>query len=134
MNGFDGSLMGSGNAMEEYQKTFGLDGASASTGVIFIIYSLGSVAAFPFCGMIADGLGRRKCIAIGCFIVLVGTAIQAPSNTKSQFMGGRFVLGFGAAQILAPAHMVDHRHYNFIKASSQPVPFKNSLDHSLAAV
>ncbi|KAH8680491.1 lactose permease [Ilyonectria robusta] len=115
MNGFDGSLMGSVNAMEEYQKTFGLDGAGASTGVIFIIYSLGSVAAFPFCGMIADGLGRRKCIAIGCFIVLVGTAIQAPSNTRSQFMGGRFVLGFGAAiaQAAGPVYIVELAHPAF---------------------
>jgi len=48
MNGFDSSLMGSINAMKPYQHTFGLTGAGSSTGIIFIIYNLGQIAAFPF--------------------------------------------------------------------------------------
>lgn len=55
LNGFDSSLMGAINAMEAYQKTFNLDGAGSSTGIIFIIYNLGQIAAFPFCGFFADG-------------------------------------------------------------------------------
>jgi hypothetical protein len=47
MNGFDSSLMGAINAMPSYQKTFGLSGAGSTTGIIFIIYNLGQIAAFP---------------------------------------------------------------------------------------
>jgi hypothetical protein len=47
LNGFDSSLMGSINAMEAYQSTFGLTGQGSSTGIIFIIYNLGQIAAFP---------------------------------------------------------------------------------------
>lgn len=115
LNGFDSSLMGSVNAMKQYQKTFGLSGAGSSTGVIFIIYNLGQIAAFPFCGLLADGFGRRWCIFIGCVLVLIGTAIQTPANTQGQFIGGRFVLGFGAsiASAAGPAYTVELAHPSY---------------------
>lgn len=104
--------MGSINAMKPYQETFNLSGAGSSSGIIFIIYNLGQIAAFPFCGLLADGLGRRWCIFIGCFIILIGTAIQGSSHNRDQFMGGRFILGFGAAlaSAAAPAYVVELAH------------------------
>jgi MFS family permease len=104
--------MGSINAMKPYQKSFGLSGAGSSTGLIFIIYNLGQIVAFPFCGIVGDGYGRRACIFVGCAIVLIGTAIQASAHEKGQFMGGRFVLGFGAALASAagPAYTVELAH------------------------
>ncbi|KAH9998181.1 lactose permease [Xylariaceae sp. FL0662B] len=115
LNGFDSSLMGSVNAMIPYQETFGLSGAGSTTGIIFIIYNLGQIASFPFCGLIADGMGRRWCVFIGCIIVLVGTAIQTPANSIGQFIGGRFVLGFGAsiASAAGPAYTVELAHPAF---------------------
>ena len=95
LNGFDSSLMGAINAMKPYQATFNLTGAGSSTGIIFIIYNCGQIAAFPFCGFFADGYGRRVCIFVGCVLVLVGTAIQTTSHHMGQFIGGRFILGFG---------------------------------------
>ena len=107
--------MGAINAMKTYQDTFGLDGAGSTTGIVFITYNLGQIGAFPFCGLIADGLGRRWCIFIGCFIVLIGTAIQTTSMSLGQFIGGRFVLGFGAsiASAAAPAYTVELAHPKF---------------------
>lgn len=104
--------MGSINAMKSYQKTFGLDGAGSSTGIIFIIYNLGQIAAFPFCGFFADGYGRRVCIFVGCFLVLVGTAVQTTANGTGHFVAGRFVLGFGAsiASAAGPAYTVELAH------------------------
>ncbi|ORX95935.1 general substrate transporter [Clohesyomyces aquaticus] len=112
MNGFDSSLMGSINAMKSYQKTFNLDGEGSSTGIIFIIYQLGQIAAFPFCGFFADGYGRRVCIFAGCALVLVGTAIQASAHEMGQFIAGRFLLGFGAsiASAAGPAYTVELAH------------------------
>ncbi|EGP90447.1 uncharacterized protein MYCGRDRAFT_36522 [Zymoseptoria tritici IPO323] len=112
MNGFDSSLMGAINAMPAYQKTFGLSGAGSSTGIIFIIYNCGQIAAFPFCGFLADGYGRRICILVGCILVVVGTAVQTTSNTQGHFIAGRFVLGFGAsiASAAGPAYTVELAH------------------------
>lgn len=115
MNGFDSSLMSSINAMSPYQHTFGLTGAGSETGIVFIIYNLGQIASFPFCGLLADGYGRRICIFVGCLLVWVGTAIQASSNHMGQFIGGRFVLGFGAsiASAAGPAYIVELAHPAF---------------------
>ncbi|KAL1654833.1 hypothetical protein SLS61_002582 [Didymella pomorum] len=112
MNGFDSSLMGAINAMLPYQKTFGLSGQGSSTGIIFIIYNLGQIAAFPFCGFLADGYGRRMCIFVGCALVLVGTAVQATAHGTGHFVGGRFILGFGAsiASAAGPAYTVELAH------------------------
>ncbi|KAI0867686.1 lactose permease [Hypoxylon argillaceum] len=112
MNGFDSSLMGAINAMKPYQETFGLNGAGSTTGIIFIIYQIGQIVSFPFCGLIADGWGRRWCIFVGCFLVLVGTAIQGSANHLGQFIGGRFILGFGAsiASAAGPAYIVELAH------------------------
>lgn len=112
MNGFDSSLMGAINAMKPYQESFGLTGEGSSSGVVFIIYNLGQIAAFPFCGLLADGYGRKVCIFVGCFLVWIGTAIQAPAKTMGMFMGGRFLLGFGAALASAagPAYTVELAH------------------------
>ncbi|KAI1812425.1 lactose permease [Poronia punctata] len=112
MNGFDSSLMGSINAMIPYQETFGLESAGPTTGIIFIIYQIGQIASFPFCGLFADGWGRRWCIFIGCLIVLVGTAIQGSAHHLGQFIAGRFILGFGAsiASAAGPAYTVELAH------------------------
>lgn len=108
----DSSLMGSINAMTPYQETFGLDGAGSSTGMVFIIYNLGQIAAFPVCGLLADGYGRRWCIFVGCLVVIIGTAVQATANSLGQFIGGRFILGLGAsiASAAGPAYTVELAH------------------------
>ncbi|KAL5389684.1 hypothetical protein DPSP01_002179 [Paraphaeosphaeria sporulosa] len=115
LNGFDSSLMGAINAMESYQTTMGLSGEGPSTGIVFIVYQLGQIAAFPFCGFLADGYGRRFAIFVGCIVVLIGTAIQTTANDQAQFIGGRFVLGLGAsiASAVAPAYAVELAHPAF---------------------
>ena len=104
--------MGAINAMKPYQDSFGLDGEGSTTGIVFMIYSVGQIAAFPFVSPLADGFGRRWCMFIGCFLVLVGTAVQGSAHTLPQFVGGRFLLGFSAsvASAAAPAYTVELAH------------------------
>lgn len=101
--------MGAINAMPPYHESFGLSGAGASTGIVFIIYNIAQIAAFPVCGALNDKCGRRVCIFTGCAIVLVGTAIQGAAPNLAAFMIGRFILGFGAvvAHAAAPAYVVE---------------------------
>jgi MFS family permease len=110
LSGFASSLMGSINATKSYQNTFGLTGEGSSTGIVFVIYNLGQIAAFPLCGLLADGYGRRICIFVGCALVLVGTAIQATAYERGHFIGGRFVLGFGVSIASAAAYTVELAH------------------------
>jgi MFS family permease len=107
--------MGSLNAMDEYQRSFGLDGAGPSTGLIFIIYSFGSLAALPFSGFLSDTWGRRLTIFVGCVIILLGTGIQTAASTQPMFIGGRFILGFGAAlsQAAAPVYIIEIAHPSY---------------------
>ncbi|KAH6685723.1 lactose permease, partial [Plectosphaerella plurivora] len=112
INGFDGSLMGAVNAMKPYHETFGLTGAGASTGIVFIVYNIGQIISLPISPYISDGYGRRKCIFIGCFVILIGTAIQTTANTTGHFIAGRLVLGLGAAvaQATGPIYAVELAH------------------------
>jgi len=98
--------------MTPYQKSFGLTGAGSSTGIVFIIYNLGQIAAFPFLSFLADGYGRRVAMFVGCFIILIGTAVQVAAHNLNTFMGGRFILGLGAAIAsgAAPAYVVELAH------------------------
>ena len=104
--------MGAINAMKPYQETFGLSGAGSSAGIVFIIYNIGQLVVIPLTPWISDGYGRRVGIFVGCAIVLIGTAIQAPAKTNGQFIAGRFLLGTGAAlaQAIGPAYAVEIAH------------------------
>ncbi|KAL2841742.1 general substrate transporter [Aspergillus pseudoustus] len=95
LQGFDGSLMGAINAMPQYQQFFGLRAAGSSTGLVFVIFNIGAVAALPIVGPISDTWGRRWALFAGGIFVIIGTCIQAPAINRGMFLGGRFLVGFG---------------------------------------
>ncbi|KAI1318541.1 lactose permease [Xylariaceae sp. FL0255] len=80
------SLMRSINAMKPYQETFSLSGAGSSTGIVFIVYQIGQIASFP--------------------------SVETAANHLPQFIGGRFLLGFGAsiASAAGPTYTVELAH------------------------
>ncbi|KAH8697391.1 putative MFS monosaccharide transporter [Talaromyces proteolyticus] len=112
LQGYDGSLMGAINAMPQYQHYFGLKSASPSTGLVFAIFNIGSLAAFPFSGPVNDHLGRRCGIFVGCCFVIIGTCVQAPATSQAMFLGGRFLCGFGQgfANVSAPTYVSEMAH------------------------
>ncbi|KAI8180139.1 Lactose permease [Colletotrichum sp. SAR 10_75] len=105
LNGYDGSLMGGLNGMKS-------ETVDQSTGIIFAMYNIGSVAAVFFTGPTNDYLGRRWGMFIGSLIVIIGTCIQAPTKTAGQFLAGRFVLGFGVSFVCvsAPTYVSEMAH------------------------
>ena len=78
-------------------------------GIITSMYTIGGVCALPFVGPAADTWGRRVGMFIGSSFVILGTIVSATSHDVSQFMGGRFLLGFGVsiATGSAPAYVVE---------------------------
>ena len=81
------------------------------TGIIFAIYSAGNLSSTPFAAMAADKYGRRFGMFIGSFLVVIGTIIDATCKhiAVGQFMGGRFIIGFGVniACTSAPTYLVE---------------------------
>lgn len=109
MNGFDGSLMGSINALSNYTNYYGLPSTgNSATGIVFAIFFVGQMVGALFIWL-ADWRGRRLPIFIGCCGVLVGTIITATAKTLAIFVGGRFLLSFFAtlATTSAPLYMIE---------------------------
>ncbi|KAJ4249849.1 hypothetical protein NW762_012192 [Fusarium torreyae] len=112
LNGYDGSLMGGLNGMTSYQNTFDMTTAGSATGIVFMIYNVGSIAAAPTVPFTTDLLGRRAGMFTGSVIIIIGTCIQATAKAMPQFMGGRFLLGFGVSYccIAAPTYVSELAH------------------------
>lgn len=100
------------NATEDYQSYFNISEIGAKTGLIFSMYTIGNIIGSFFSGPFTDNWGRRWGMFIGSAIILLGTAIQAPSTSTSQFLLGRFVLGFGVATCATsgPSYVVEMAH------------------------
>lgn len=56
---------------------------------------VGGVVAIPIVPYIADGLGRRTGIVVGCTVMLFGVALVSIGFHIALFVVGRFLLGFG---------------------------------------
>ncbi|KAL1675416.1 general substrate transporter [Schizophyllum commune] len=98
-SGFDGSLMGGINAMEQYLDYFGYESTGASTGIVFMIYVVGNCVGSLVAGPCSDKVRRRGSHHgfAGGFFILVGAAIITAAQNPGYFLGGRFLLGFGIA-------------------------------------
>jgi hypothetical protein len=55
INGYDGSLMGSINAMLPYQSQFGMETTGATTGFVFAIYTVGNICGSFVAGPVTVG-------------------------------------------------------------------------------
>ncbi|KAJ5717360.1 hypothetical protein N7488_003006 [Penicillium malachiteum] len=108
-NGYDGSLMSSIESMKHYQAVFhtGLTGTKVS--VVTSLYTVGSIIITPISAIISDKLGRRKCMFVGAWIIIIGSIVISTSMTLAQFVVGRFLLGVGIQVMVvsAPAYAVE---------------------------
>lgn len=107
--GYDGSLMGSINAVPSYTAYYGLSSeGNSSTGLVFAIFQIGQIAG-AFFSWVADWHGRRWPIFIGCFGTCVGAIVTAVAPTIPAFIGGRFMLSFFStiATVAAPIYLIE---------------------------
>ncbi|KAI0200938.1 putative MFS lactose permease [Astrocystis sublimbata] len=108
-NGYDSSLLTGIVAMQQFQDVFHSGKTGPTVSLLFSLYTVGSIVGAPFAAVLSDKLGRRKAMFIGCFIIIIGTAIIASSSTIPQFVVGRFVLGVAIAivTVSAPAYAME---------------------------
>lgn len=114
-NGYDGSLFGTLLSNKNFKNFFHVDNAGAWTGIVTAMYQIGSVCAIPFIGPAIDTFGRRAGMFMSSSIIVIGVIIQGTCiNTSSigQFMGGRFLLGFGVGIMASagPTYVVELSH------------------------
>ena len=67
-------------------------------GAVNTSYTVGAIiAGWFFGGPLADFLGRRWGMAIGCFLTIIATFIQtfSPKGNLGVFIFGRVVIGLG---------------------------------------
>ncbi|KAA1469980.1 general substrate transporter [Dentipellis sp. KUC8613] len=95
-SGFDGTVMGGVNSMAQYQHFFGLKSAGAKTGIVFGIYTIGSLVGAIPSSIIPDKLGRRAAMFFGNAILIIGACVTGTAKTQSVFIGGRFLTGVGS--------------------------------------
>lgn len=73
-------------------------------GAVNTAYTVGAIiAGFFLGGPVADWLGRRWGMAIGCFVTVVATFIQtfSPRGQLGCFIAGRVIIGLGQGVALS---------------------------------
>ncbi|KAI9164190.1 Lactose permease-like protein [Paramyrothecium foliicola] len=109
MNGYDGSVMSSINAMDQWHDHFGVGKTGSTLGLVMAIYTAGNITGSFFSGILIDRFGRRSGMGMGSIFIIVGSIIQATSNDVKQFIGGRYLVGFGVPLCVtaAPTFLVE---------------------------
>ena len=100
---------------DSFKSYFKVDNVGIFTGIVSSMYQIGGVVAIPFVGPCLDTWGRKIGMVIGAVLIVLGTIIQGTtvhSHSIHQFMGGRFLLGFGVAIVSAagPVYVVEVAH------------------------
>ncbi|KAK6533565.1 hypothetical protein TWF694_002503 [Orbilia ellipsospora] len=114
-NGYDGSLFGTLLSNDTFKSFFAVSNKGIEAGIVTAMYQIGSVCAIPFIGPAIDTWGRRGGMFIGGLTIVIGVIIQVTTihnASVGQFMGGRFLLGFGVSIIGAagPCYVVEISH------------------------
>ncbi|KAI2463438.1 general substrate transporter [Annulohypoxylon bovei var. microspora] len=74
---------------------------STNKSLITSILSAGTFFGALIAGDIADWIGRRTTIIGGCFVFLIGVALQTASSDLGLLVAGRLVAGFGVGAVSA---------------------------------
>lgn len=81
-------------------------------GLIIAATSLGAFISFVPASYMADILGRKRCIAVGCCLVIIASAIQVAVTNHWVFFVSRVLAGagVGTAQTAAPLLTTEIAH------------------------
>ncbi|EED20186.1 sugar transporter, putative [Talaromyces stipitatus ATCC 10500] len=115
MNGFDGALFNGLLANTVFLDHFHGKDSGIWAGIVSAMYQIGGVSALPFVGPAIDTWGRRVGMFLGSFLIVLGTIVcglTISNASAGQFMGGRFILGFGVsiAAAAGPIYVVETTH------------------------
>lgn len=98
--GYNQGVMGAVNGTPGYIDIVGIgvDGKVSNTtkqGGLVAVYYFGAMFGCFFGGKIGDLYGRRKAVALGSFLAIVGGALQAASQSANMTIVARTICGLG---------------------------------------
>ncbi|RCI16980.1 hypothetical protein L249_3077 [Ophiocordyceps polyrhachis-furcata BCC 54312] len=110
--GFDGMLQNTSQQMDAWKAFFPEYLDAHKLGVLINIYNIGSITSFFASPYMADVLGRKPTIIVGCVIMIAGACVTSLSNGYSMYLGGRYVVGFGNSlvQVCSPMLLTELCH------------------------
>jgi sugar porter (SP) family MFS transporter len=110
--GYDGMMVNTSQQMDLWHEYFPEVEDENKLGILINMYNIGSIVSFFIVPYMADLLGRKPTIMIGCVIMIAGAMVSAFCNGYGMYMGGRFVLGFGnsLAQMCSPMLLTEICH------------------------
>ena len=80
-----------------------------------------------FAGPLTDRLGRKLGMVIGSIVICLGSAIIASAPSQPQFVGGRFILGFGVSILTVRGGI----SYN-VPNGTDPLPYSAQLPRTVS--
>lgn len=92
--GYDQGIFGGLLDNKPFLNTFGNPSVTIQ-GQIVATYDIGCILGTLVSMLFGDRLGRRRCILIGCCILMVGAVLQTASYSLPQMIVGRVVAGLG---------------------------------------
>ena len=95
VSGYDGSMMNGLQDVAVWQSYFNYP-LGQRLGTMNNATTIGTLVATPFTSYVTDFLGRRRTLILGCFVILIGAAIQGAAQNFGMFIGGRILLGVGS--------------------------------------
>jgi sugar porter (SP) family MFS transporter len=112
-NGYDGSMLNGLQITTQWQEFFDHP-KGAHLGTLSNGTRYGQLASLLVAAPMMERLGRRRPIAIGSCILLVGIALQTAATNYSMFLVGRLLIGFGnSIQTLACPVLASELAYPF---------------------
>ncbi|CAO1617865.1 unnamed protein product [Jaminaea pallidilutea] len=98
--GMFGQVLSMTNTFGETSGIVGIQDATLS-GFVTAILELGAWVGVLANGILADWLGRKRCVAVAVFFFTIGVIIQAVVNSgdPSYIYGGRFITGLGVGSL-----------------------------------
>ncbi|CAE6440057.1 unnamed protein product [Rhizoctonia solani] len=109
--GYDLGIIASVLPSETFLETVGHPSEN-EIGLITSLFLLGAFFGSAPSGVIADAIGRRKAIVVGCIIFIIGGTLQTAAQSLRMMMAGRFLAGWGVGQLahLAPLFQSEIAH------------------------
>lgn len=92
--GYDQGVFGGLLSIPAFQKTFNNPNATIQSQIVSS-YDLGCLFGALLSLFIGDKLGRRRSIALGCIVIIIGGTLQSTSFILSQMIIARIITGLG---------------------------------------
>lgn len=81
-------------AVESWREYFG-EPKGATLGLFNAAYPIGALCALPFVSIVSDGFGRKRGLALGAAVCILGATLQAAAASLPMFVVARGIIGAG---------------------------------------